>query len=80
MVELARRLSFAPEPRQDLLLLAFGELLYLEGLEGDLAVESVDQVLTGEALARARRFAYGIEPAPARFICRNCRYALVRPG
>jgi MoaA/NifB/PqqE/SkfB family radical SAM enzyme len=45
---------------------------------GDLNVQSVDEVLRGPALAQARRWAYGLEEAPARFICRDCRYALLR--
>ncbi|HRC84775.1 MAG TPA: radical SAM/SPASM domain-containing protein [Thermoanaerobaculia bacterium] len=46
---------------------------------GDLNLMSVDEVLTGPAMAQARRWAYGVEEAPDRFLCRNCRYALTRP-
>ena len=31
-----------------------------------------------ERVAQARRWVYGIEEAPETFICRDCRYALVR--
>jgi hypothetical protein len=43
---------------------------------GDLTKESVEQVLTGPAMARMRRMVYGIDAAPANFICRNCKFAL----
>lgn len=42
---------------------------------GDLTQSTVSEVLTGAALAQMRRWAYGIEDAPADFICRNCIYA-----
>jgi hypothetical protein len=45
---------------------------------GDLTQESVLDVLTGPALARMRRWAYGIEEAPRDFICRGCTFALTR--
>jgi hypothetical protein len=47
---------------------------------GDLTAQSVDEVLTGPALVRARRLVYGLDDAPDRYICRNCRYAIVRDG
>jgi len=47
---------------------------------GDLERESVDEVLTGPALARMRRWIYGLEEAPADFICRGCTFALTRPS
>jgi pyruvate-formate lyase-activating enzyme len=47
---------------------------------GDLNTMSVEEVLRGPALAQARRWTYGLEEAPANFLCRNCRYALVRPA
>jgi hypothetical protein len=47
---------------------------------GDLNTQSVDEVLAGPLLAQQRRFAYGIDEAPARHICRNCRYAITRPA
>jgi hypothetical protein len=43
---------------------------------GDLTRETIEQVLTGPALARMRRMIYGLEPAPANFICHNCKFAL----
>jgi MoaA/NifB/PqqE/SkfB family radical SAM enzyme len=45
---------------------------------GDLARESVRDVLTGPALAQMRRWAYGIDEAPRDFICRGCSFALTR--
>lgn len=44
---------------------------------GDLTRQSVREVLEGEPLARLRRFAYGVEEAPADFICRKCVFARV---
>jgi Radical SAM superfamily/Iron-sulfur cluster-binding domain len=43
---------------------------------GDLTTASVAEVLAGPALARMRRWVYGIEDAPPDFICRNCKFAL----
>ena len=43
---------------------------------GDLTRETVDDVLSGDEIARLRRWAYGVEDAPADFICRNCLFAL----
>lgn len=43
---------------------------------GDLTRESVVDVLRGPELARMRRMIYGLEEAPANFICRNCVFAL----
>jgi hypothetical protein len=43
---------------------------------GDLARQTVDEVLASEELARLRRFAYGVEEAPDDFICRHCLFAL----
>ncbi|HBL32033.1 MAG TPA: hypothetical protein DD490_34860 [Acidobacteria bacterium] len=45
---------------------------------GDLTRESVHAVLTGPALARMRRQAYGLEDAPRDFLCRGCVFALTR--
>jgi MoaA/NifB/PqqE/SkfB family radical SAM enzyme len=45
---------------------------------GDLSRESVRDVLTGPALARMRRWVYGLEEAPRDFICRGCSFALTR--
>jgi Radical SAM superfamily/Iron-sulfur cluster-binding domain len=43
---------------------------------GDLAVQTVAEVLGGDTLARMRRWAYGVEEAPEDFICRRCEFAL----
>jgi hypothetical protein len=43
---------------------------------GDLTQNSVEEVLAGPALARMRRMIYGLEEAPARFICHSCKFAL----
>ncbi|HVS63138.1 MAG TPA: radical SAM protein [Thermoanaerobaculia bacterium] len=43
---------------------------------GDLSTSSVAEVLAGPELARMRRWVYGVEEAPADFICRGCEFAL----
>jgi hypothetical protein len=43
---------------------------------GDLRESSVAEVLAGPGLARLRRMVYGLEEAPANFICHSCRFAL----
>ena len=45
---------------------------------GDLGKESLRDILTGPRMALMRRWVYGLEEAPADFICRNCIYALSR--
>jgi hypothetical protein len=45
---------------------------------GDLAATSVAGVLVGPELARMRRWIYGLEEAPADFICRSCVFARTR--
>ncbi|HUP49117.1 MAG TPA: radical SAM protein [Thermoanaerobaculia bacterium] len=45
---------------------------------GDLTGSSVAEVLSGEEMARIRRWAYGVEEAPDDFICRTCVFALTR--
>jgi wyosine [tRNA(Phe)-imidazoG37] synthetase (radical SAM superfamily) len=47
---------------------------------GDLTRESVHEVLAGPAMALMRRWAYGIEKAPADFLCYGCTFALTRPA
>jgi sulfatase maturation enzyme AslB (radical SAM superfamily) len=42
---------------------------------GDLAEETLEEVLTGPRLALMRRWVYGLEEAPADFICRSCVFA-----
>ncbi len=42
---------------------------------GDLTKSTIDEVMRGDAIARLRRWAYGIEEAPEDFICRGCVFA-----
>jgi hypothetical protein len=42
---------------------------------GDLARQSIREVLEGGELARLRRLTYGLEPAPADYLCRACLFA-----
>jgi len=42
---------------------------------GDLAASTIAEVLEGDAVATLRKWVYGIEEAPADFICRNCVFA-----
>lgn len=52
---------------------------YDEGhVVGDLTRQTVDQVLRGPELALYRRWVYGVENAPADFMCRNCVFARTR--
>jgi pyruvate-formate lyase-activating enzyme len=43
---------------------------------GDLKTQTVAQVLGGDTMARLRRWTYGVEEAPADFLCRRCEFAL----
>lgn len=43
---------------------------------GDLKMQTVEQVLGGDTMARLRRWTYGVEEAPADFLCRRCEFAL----
>ena len=45
---------------------------------GDLTEQLVAEVLAGPEIARLRRWAYGVEEAPADFLCRKCVFALQR--
>jgi hypothetical protein len=45
---------------------------------GDLGEESLRSILTGPRMSLMRRWVYGLEEAPADFLCRNCIYALTR--
>jgi sulfatase maturation enzyme AslB (radical SAM superfamily) len=47
---------------------------------GDLHQESLEDILRGPRLALLRRWVYGMEEAPADFICRRCIYALIDPN
>lgn len=42
---------------------------------GDLTTQSIDEVLSGPELSKLRRWTYGLEDAPADFMCRDCVYA-----
>ena len=42
---------------------------------GDLTTSTIAEVLESEAVATLRKWVYGIEEAPADFICRNCVFA-----
>ena len=43
---------------------------------GDLKTQTVAEVLGGDVMARLRRWTYGVEDAPADFLCRVCEFAL----
>ena len=43
---------------------------------GDLTRQSLDDVLSGDEIARLRRMVYGLEQAPENFICRKCTFAI----
>lgn len=45
---------------------------------GDLAEETLEEVLTGPRFALMRRWVYGMEEAPDDFICRSCVFARTR--
>jgi hypothetical protein len=45
---------------------------------GNLTNNTIDEVLQGDEIARLRRWVYGIDEAPADFICRNCIFARER--
>jgi hypothetical protein len=45
---------------------------------GDLTTSTIADVLAGSELATLRKWVYGIEDAPADFICRNCIFARTR--
>ena len=45
---------------------------------GNLATSSIADVLAGDEMAKMRRWVYGVEEAPADFICRTCVFALER--
>lgn len=42
---------------------------------GDLNDSTIEEVLTGPEIAKLRRWTYGVEEAPADFMCRDCVYA-----
>jgi pyruvate-formate lyase-activating enzyme len=43
---------------------------------GDLKTQTVAEVLGGDAMARLRRWTYGVEEAPEDFLCRRCEFAI----
>ena len=43
---------------------------------GDLKTQTVAEVLGGDTMARLRRWTYGVEEAPADFLCRRCEFSL----
>ena len=43
---------------------------------GDLKTQTVAQLLGGDTMARLRKWTYGVEEAPADFLCRRCEFAL----
>ncbi len=45
---------------------------------GDLTKNTIAEVLEGEEIAKLRRWVYGIEEAPADFMCRSCIFARTR--
>jgi hypothetical protein len=45
---------------------------------GDLHEESLEDILAGPRMSLLRRWVYGLEEAPADFLCRRCIYALAR--
>jgi pyruvate-formate lyase-activating enzyme len=50
---------------------------YYENLTvGDLKTQSVAELLGGDSMAQLRKWTYGVEEAPANFICRSCEFAL----
>lgn len=51
-----------------------------EYVVGDLTAQTVAEVLTGPALARMRRQAYGLESASDNFMCRKCVFARTDPA
>ena len=50
---------------------------YYENLTvGDLRTQTVAELLGGDTMSRLRRWTYGVEEAPADFLCRRCEFAL----
>ncbi len=43
---------------------------------GNLTEQTLDEILSGPRMSLYRRWVYGVEEAPADFICRGCIYAL----
>lgn len=50
---------------------------YYENLTiGDLKTQTVAEILGGDTMARLRKWTYGVEEAPADFLCRRCEFAI----
>ena len=47
-------------------------------LVGDLNRQTVAEVLVGPEMAQVRRWTYGLDDAPADFLCRRCIFARIR--
>ncbi len=47
---------------------------------GDLTVQTIHDVMSGEEMAQLRRMVYGVDDAPNDFICRKCVFALAENG
>jgi pyruvate-formate lyase-activating enzyme len=45
---------------------------------GDVSTSTIADVLQGDELAKMRRWVYGVEDAPADFMCRSCVFAKTR--
>jgi MoaA/NifB/PqqE/SkfB family radical SAM enzyme len=43
---------------------------------GDLKTQTVAELLGGDAMARLRKWTYGVEEAPDDFLCRRCEFAI----
>lgn len=46
---------------------------------GNLEEQTLDEILSGPRMSLYRRWVYGVDEAPADFICRGCIYALTKP-
>ncbi|MCA1733457.1 MAG: SPASM domain-containing protein, partial [Acidobacteria bacterium] len=49
---------------------------YENWIGGDLNRSSIREVLEGPEMAKLRRWTYGVEEAPADFLCRTCVFAI----
>lgn len=77
--------NLGSRPVQHLTVNAYGECViccedyYEEYKVGDLRIQSVEEVLTGEKIKKIRAMLYSVEEAPEDFICRKCIFALSCP-
>lgn len=51
-----------------------------KAVAGNLKAQSLETILKSPEFARMRRITYGLESAPADFLCSSCRYAIRRHG